>query len=69
MHLIRCTLLAIRRINQNEFTALVIRHDNHPLLGPPNGRQTQTSRLLHVNFNKGWLVTENNLYDFSGDFK
>lgn len=69
MHLIRCTLLAIRRINQNQFTALVVCHDHHPQLGPPNGRQIQTSPMLHINFNKGWLVTNNNIYDFSGDFK
>ena len=68
MQLIKCTLLYLRpNVGSGVPHAMVVRHSDHPRLGPPNGKATVTSYVKVIDFERKFFVTQNNIYDFSGD--
>jgi hypothetical protein len=66
MKLMRCELIGLlQHYQSNIFTAKIKRLEDHPRLGPPkSGAFTVTSAIRSIDFDKGLIVTENNLYSF-----
>lgn len=52
----------------HEVCALIVRLEDHPRIGPPPkfGQPTRTSAIRMVDFARGYLVTQNSVYDFGG---
>lgn len=51
----------------NETCALIIRFDKHPKLGAPKPDvMTRTSAIRLINFQCGYFITQNSIYDFGG---
>lgn len=66
MKLINCELIDLRNLGTG-YSAVVWRHDNHEVLGPPKpGKATMTSMIKFIDFERGIIVTQNTIYKFGG---
>jgi hypothetical protein len=65
MKLMRCELISLsQHYSSTIFTARIKRLESHPRLGAPKDCETITSAIRSIDFDKGLIVTENNIYTF-----
>ena len=74
MHLIQCEFKGLCDSLRKPVTnmpisgvvhAVVRRLSDHPRLGEPNdSKYTITSQVRSIDFERGWIITQNNVYQF-----
>lgn len=61
-----CTLLHWDSRDIHNLRAIIIRLDNHSVLGSPNGKATLTSRVLRIDTQEKLIETLNSVYCYGG---
>lgn len=66
MKVFKCEFIGLfKEYGMDDIRAVVMMHEDHDHLGAAKGGRSITSTLKFIDFERGILLTRNNVYDFS----
>ena len=66
MKVVKCSFPSLERVG-GKYKAKLFRLSEHPILGPPSAHKlTITSAIRQIDFERGYMITQNTLYYWEG---